>query len=81
MQKTDKMLLIEARAGGRDIRELLREAYDRTGNVSDAADFISAAYGVPLSFGLFHDWVQAGGGSIRKTLEFPAEDRQPVEVG
>jgi hypothetical protein len=77
MQKTDKMLLIEERAG-KDIREVLLEAYAATGTIEEAGAWITQRYGVRVPFGRFHDWVQAGGGRISRTLEFP--EWQPAEV-
>lgn len=71
MVKTHKMLLIEERAG-MDIRLVLKQAYDEAGNIQRAAELVSDRYREPLSYGLFHDWVQQWGGECRKTLVFPA---------
>lgn len=69
MTKTDRMLLIEERAG-KDIREVLREAYAEGGSLHRTAAIISQRY-APVGFGLVSDWIEQGGGVIRKELEFP----------
>ena len=72
MTKTDKMIAIEARdPEGRDIRSIIAEAYERTGTVEKAAEWITDTTGVSLSPGVFHDWIQAFQGEIKTTVVFP----------
>jgi hypothetical protein len=72
MTKTDKMLLIEAKdPEGRDIREIIATAYNETGSVEKAAEWINEQFGVSVSWGVLHDWIQAGGGTITRTVSFP----------
>lgn len=74
MTKTDRMLLLEERAG-KDVRAVLTEAYEAAGgSIERAAEWIGATYGVPVSFGIFSDWVASTGGRILKTLEFPVDE-------
>ncbi|MFN3652570.1 MAG: hypothetical protein ACK47B_23585 [Armatimonadota bacterium] len=73
MTKTDRMLLLEARAG-RDIREILRDAYAAGGGVQRGAEWIEEQYGVSISFALFSDWIEALGGEIQRELVFPGLD-------
>lgn len=78
MEKTVKMLLIEERAG-KDIRTVLREAFRDGGTIQRAADLVAERYRVPLTFGLFSDWVEAGRGEYQKDLVFPGFSEEPSD--
>lgn len=72
MQKTTLMLLVEERAG-KDLREVLAEAFEAGGgSLIKAAEWIRDTYGTSgPSYVVFREWVQALGGEVRKTVEFP----------
>lgn len=70
MTKTDRMLLIEERAG-KDIRTVLQDAYEATGSLQGAANWINDQYGVSISFGIVSDWIEQGQGVVRKTIDWP----------
>lgn len=70
MTKTDKMRMIELLAG-KDIRQVLSEAYADGGTIQRAAEIIRDRYDVDFSFGLFSDWVEVAGGEYEKALVFP----------
>ena len=72
MTKTDRMLLIEERAG-KDIREVLREAYEAAGTLQGASHWINDQYSVSVSYSIIYAWIEQSGGVVRKTIEFPDE--------
>lgn len=77
MRKTHLMLLIEARAG-QDIRAVMTRAYEETGDLRTAAEWIAARYDVQLSHAGFNLWVRQLQGEPGKTLRFPADEPQAV---
>lgn len=72
MQKTLLMELIEARAR-KDIRLVLREAYEEAGSLAGAAALLSERYDRTLTFGQVSDWIERLDGRIVKTLQFACE--------
>jgi hypothetical protein len=67
MTKTAQMLAME-RLSGRDIRELLRDAYAEAGNTALAAAQLG------ISAGAFSTWLGLLGGEIRSEVVFPTEE-------
>lgn len=72
-EKTLKQQLIEARAG-KDVRDVLAEAYQASDTLQGATAWIEFTYGVHVSVGVMWNWVQDFRGVVRRTLEFPAEE-------
>jgi hypothetical protein len=79
MTKTDQMLLIEARTG-RDVREVLAEAYSQAGGLVRASRLVQERTGVPMNAGKFSEWIDLLGGFYAKSLVFSPSDIVSAEA-
>ena len=78
INKTHLMLLLEARdPRKRDIRLIVREAYEQGGGYEGASDFIFERYGERVTISALHDWFTAWGWNVRRVLVTPGV---PAEV-
>lgn len=73
--KTPTMREIEARHGGRDIRDIVTDSYNRLGNLR------AVARELDTSHSLVWDVVDRFGGVRGVTLYFPGREGAPEAVG
>lgn len=72
IHKTHLMLLIEARdAQKRDIREILREAYEAGGGYEGAIRQLREQYDAEVRIGTLHGWFSEWNWSIQRVLLTP----------